>query len=709
MATDSPKDNAEYLKNLNLEDVNALGSELENMSRNIAENFNNILKNNNGLAEKLNISKQSFSAISNIAESVASFSRKELIDRDNINKLNDKAKIIAGEKVKLDRQIAAVGKQLPTLKGKEAAAAKKLLTQLGKQYDVTEGTEQELQKIIGAQKTLDRKTAFFDKLSDIAKSIPGLGPAIAGPFNAASKAAREMGSKGGSSVQVMGAGFKAMSSEVFSMKAILGFVMDLLFGMDKRTTAIQKNLNMTADEAVKVENSMRAAAVASGDNMINTDGMLKSQLALSEASGVYNLRTNETLISMTQLTDRMGLSNQEAARFEKFSVVNGKNLKEMTRQTAATGVNIMKANGLNISGKKILQDVAKITGQLATNLGNNPIKIAKAVAAARLLGTTLEGVANIGKQLVNFEDSITKELEAELLIGKDLNLERARALALAGDQKGLAEELATQVGTLSEFQGMNVIQQQMLAAAMGMGVDEMANMLEQQEMQNGMKEEQGTIEEQTLESMNMQVTLMEELKGMMEKVKEKIQTMLDGPIGSVLNAFKSIVKSGWGLYTVIGLITTVGLVKMVSGIGNAVKMLRKMKIASRAAAVMDIVGSAFKSVGWVPLVGAALAGAAVGAGMAYLATADDLMSPPGYGSRVLTSPAGSFALNDGDTVLAGTNLGGGGGNDAAMEKIYDRIERLASRPNIMMIDDRVLGEAGSADISTYGGYPSIIG
>ena len=43
-------------------------------------------------------------------------------------------------------------------------------------------------------------------------------------------------------------------------------------------------------------------------------------------------------------------------------------------------------------------------------------------------------------------------MEAELLIGKELNLERARALALTGDHQGeLAEELVDQVGSLAEF------------------------------------------------------------------------------------------------------------------------------------------------------------------------------------------------------------------------------------------------------------------
>lgn len=43
---------------------------------------------------------------------------------------------------------------------------------------------------------------------------------------------------------------------------------------------------------------------------------------------------------------------------------------------------------------------------------------------------------------------------------------------------------------------------------------------------------------------------------------------------------------------------------------------------------------------------------------------DDVMSEGGYGNRTLLTPKGSIALNDKDTVIAGTNLGGGKGNTA---------------------------------------------
>jgi|TARA_R110000823_G_scaffold279248_1_gene397563 hypothetical protein len=82
-------------------------------------------------------------------------------------------------------------------------------------------------------------------------------------------------------------------------------------------------------------------------------------------------------------------------------------------------------------------------------------------------------------------------MEAELMTGKQLNLEGARAAALAGDQAALAAELRKEVGTIAEFEGMNVMQRQAMAKAFGMNVDQMAEMLNKQAEMEAMQKKTG--------------------------------------------------------------------------------------------------------------------------------------------------------------------------------------------------------------------------
>ena len=80
----------------------------------------------------------------------------------------------------------------------------------------------------------------------------------------------------------------------------------------------------------------------------------------------------------------------------------------------------------------------------------------------------------------------------------------------------------------------------------------------------------------------------------------------------------------------------------------------------------------------------AIGGAAIAAMVAKARKADDLMSPGsgagGYGNRILTAPEGSFALNNRDTVIAGTNLGGGASKtDMLLETL---VSQNAKKPEI---------------------------
>jgi hypothetical protein len=136
----------------------------------------------------------------------------------------------------------------------------------------------------------------------------------------------------------------------------------------------------------------------------------------------------------------------------------------------------MQATKTHFSMKEVMQDISKLSAGTLIKFQGNPKALAATVVEAKKLGLTLEQVNKTGDTLLNFESSIESELKAELMTGKQLNMERARAAALAGDQATLTKEIGEQVGTLNDYQNMNVLAQQSLAEAFGMSRDEMSEM-----------------------------------------------------------------------------------------------------------------------------------------------------------------------------------------------------------------------------------------
>jgi len=129
-------------------------------------------------------------------------------------------------------------------------------------------------------------------------------------------------------------------------------------------------------------------------------------------------------------------------------------------------------------------------------------------------------------------------------------------------------------------------------------------------------------------------------------------------------------------------------------LGNAKK--RQGLLAS----VYEMASSAFASAAKIPFIGpilgAAAAAAALALGMGYVGKADDMFSPgggaSGYGSRTITSAAGTLALNNQDDVVAGTNLMGGGGSGAVVSAIEKLSADIQALQIVVNLDGRKLAE-----------------
>ena len=170
-----------------------------------------------------------------------------------------------------------------------------------------------------------------------------------------------------------------------------------------------------------------------------------------------------------------GLSGQNAAVLAKqIQVIQGGSL-ETSLNMIETYDSIARAAG--VAPGLVLADIAQSTKVFAEFAKDGGENIAEAAAQAAKLGINLSTVAGIADSLLNIEESLTNEMEAEVLLGRDLNLDKARELALMGDLEGLQKEITDGLVSQAEFSEMNVIQRKAMAAAIGVSVQDMAKMV----------------------------------------------------------------------------------------------------------------------------------------------------------------------------------------------------------------------------------------
>ena len=288
--------------------------------------------------------------------------------------------------------------------------------------------------------------------------------------------------KSGTASKLMKLNLKDTVTPMRLMELAIGFVVDAFISLDETTEKVAKNLGISFHEAAGMNSQFSQIAQDSNNIFVTTEGIANSQIQLSAALGTNAMFTAEMLQTQTELTTQLGLSAETSGEIAKLGLLTGKTSKEIAANVMGQSVAMNAANKTAITEKSILQEVAKLSSSIQLSMANNPVALAKAVQTAKQFGMELSQVDGIANSLMNFEQSISNELEAELLLGKNLNLEKARTAALNNDLAVVAEEIAKQAGSAAEFTAMNRIQQEALASAVGMSKEDLAKSLQSREI-----------------------------------------------------------------------------------------------------------------------------------------------------------------------------------------------------------------------------------
>ena len=130
-----------------------------------------------------------------------------------------------------------------------------------------------------------------------------------------------------------------------------------------------------------------------------------------------------------------------------------------------------------VLAKDVFADIAQNTELFANFARDGGMNIGRAAVQAKELGLSLDTVGKVAENVLDFQSSIESELQASLLIGRQLNLNRARELSLAGDLEGLQKEIVKLVGSEAEFNQLNVIQRKKFAQALGVTTTELSKLV----------------------------------------------------------------------------------------------------------------------------------------------------------------------------------------------------------------------------------------
>lgn len=199
--------------------------------------------------------------------------------------------------------------------------------------------------------------------------------------------------------------------------------------------------------------------------------------------GIKNV-SGELQAATSLISANMGISGVEGAKLlGSFARLNGNSAEAALNLTKSTQ-EFAKQNGLIPAD--LMQDVAASTEEFALFGKDGGKNLITAAGAAAKMGVSLKTMTGVADNLLDFESSITKELELGAMLGKNINLDKARALAYQGDIAGATQETLRALGGVDAFNKMDYFQKKATADLMGTSVEELQKMVTQQENANTM-------------------------------------------------------------------------------------------------------------------------------------------------------------------------------------------------------------------------------
>jgi hypothetical protein len=582
----------------------------------------------------------------------------------------------------------------------------------------------------------------FGVLADVMKKVPGLSE-LSGPFQTAADGAREMASgienaaksggkgltkerikqlglekqlgnlsgaaaaqklKGMSSMKkgmlALGAGFKTLGpiiAAALGPAVMIAEMLKALYASDKAAGELAKSMNMTYTEALATRmelTDMAERTVFQGDmqkaNAVTTKGLQETLMAVNASLGTGVMLSDEMLVQFTQMRKMAGFTNEELIGIAKISLATGQEMEDITGEFMAQAQISAVQNGVLLNEKELLKGIKDVSAATTLSFGKNPKLIAEAVATAKSLGMELSKVEGIADSLLDFESSISAELEAELLLNKDINLEKARQAALNNDLATVAKEISEQIGSSAEFSEMNRIQQEALAKSVGMNREDLAQTLFIQEQLAGATGEEAKKREALLNSRIAAVGLEKAQKELAEGGLETLENQqsqaerLANTIDQLKEVFVSIAEPilaiGLALTPVIEMVGFLlkGIMGISTAIGGFLGNVEELGVAGAVlGGILAVLASvmAFTALSYIPVVGPALglaAGAAI-MGAYFKSVADTSKAGDMFGDasgKTIVSPAegGLFELSPNDQFAASPQLGEmlGGRNDTTV-------------------------------------------
>ena len=372
-------------------------------------------------------------------------------------------------------------------------------------------------------------------------------------------------------------------------------MLDAVLGVEQANFRVGRALNISAGAADNMRGQFDKIAASSDNIVVNSTRMLQSQIEISKQLGTNKQLSADILVNDVKLRDVLGLEAESRQKIAESSIVTGRNAAKLTQGIIGTVGAFNKLVGTSFKFNDIIGEASKMSGVMGLTFAKYPEKLTKAILSVKTLGFDLKQLDSTAESFLDFEGSISKEMEAQVLTGKEMNLTAAREAALNNDNAKLASEITKNVGDANTYLKMNRIQQEAIAQSVGMSRDSLADVLKKQEMYSKLGATDVATFNKKIELLEKQGKTQEQISAMIGK--DAYNTYTQVSTAEKLSEVMERIKK-----TFVDFLRNSGLFEFITDpvkINNFIKGMAD-KLASTISMIGDIIATMLEGVSHLP-------------------------------------------------------------------------------------------------------------
>lgn len=226
----------------------------------------------------------------------------------------------------------------------------------------------------------------------------------------------------------------------------------------KTTGILDSSLSTTLIEATE------QSALLGGNIGLAADAVKSLTDNLSPAISL----TGKLVGNVANISERFGLGTENATKLTRIV----SELTSTTFEQASTSTEGL-IDSLGRLGPAVVRNLVESYDDVIDKFGIGLESLKQQALQATQLGLSLSKVADVSEKLLDFQTSISSEFKASAILGRQINLQKARQLAFEGNIVGALNETLDRVEEIGDFEQLNFFQRRAIADATGLSVSEL--------------------------------------------------------------------------------------------------------------------------------------------------------------------------------------------------------------------------------------------